>query len=230
MQVTIDLKKYQTKKARLICGHDRGDEVRKKTGINEMILRGDDVIINVPGDIIALCAGFIDNFIFDVALFLGSKEEFHKRVKFVWLKEDGDPNFFLEDVNEALSNIFRDPDYLPFRIEKVHTETSKVLHEKAMYYFEESIVNNARKEFELEKENLKKAYQFEVECIEVLRNHSNANPTRAIVCASCAAIAFRLGRYLNAYFYANEAINITQDKDLIEELVELKRDMIKLCK
>jgi hypothetical protein len=99
-EVKIDLSKHQTPGAKVFVGRDRGEEVRKSSGINEIEKENDTIVISIPSDIYSINSSFLEEFLKDVVEKLG-KEGFYKKISF----EGGYD--IKGDLEEAIYNILR---------------------------------------------------------------------------------------------------------------------------
>jgi hypothetical protein len=82
--ITINIGDYRTYGARIFTGRDRGEEVRNKSRINELINTFDKVEIIVPDDVITINPSFLEELFRDVVLKLG-KTSFYDKFKFTCL-------------------------------------------------------------------------------------------------------------------------------------------------
>ena len=66
----IDLEKYRTSnktiKSKVFTGRDRGEDVRKNSGIDNKFATADSLTIIVPDDIFSITPSFLEEFLFNI--------------------------------------------------------------------------------------------------------------------------------------------------------------------
>lgn len=104
----IDLNDYRVidanknLKSRVFAGRPRGEDVRKRSGIDTIISECDKLIIFVPSDIRAINPSFFEEFLFNSVRKLGPAG-FQKKVEF---QSDGGFKF-AKPLQEAIREIMR---------------------------------------------------------------------------------------------------------------------------
>ena len=79
--ITINLGNFRTFGARIFTGRDRGEEVREKSKINDLVAEYSIIIVEIPEDIITINPSFLEELFKDVVLKLG-KTGFYEKFKF----------------------------------------------------------------------------------------------------------------------------------------------------
>jgi hypothetical protein len=79
--ITLNIGDYRTFGARIFTGRDRGEEVRNKSKINDLVESYDEIQIIVPDDIITINPSFLEELFRDVVIKLG-KTIFYEKFKF----------------------------------------------------------------------------------------------------------------------------------------------------
>jgi hypothetical protein len=101
--ITIDLEKYRTPGSKVFTGRDRGKTVRELTHIDELVPKDELVEIVVPADIRSINPSFLEEFLNNVVIKLGSLDAFYKKINFNSLgKYD-----VKSDLEEAVERILR---------------------------------------------------------------------------------------------------------------------------
>lgn len=98
----IDLQKHLFQEALIFTGRDRGREVRKDSNINKIESESDQVVIQIPRNIITISPSFLEEFFYDVVKKLG-KEEFF--IKFIF-ENPGDYKI-KKNLDTAVKRILR---------------------------------------------------------------------------------------------------------------------------
>lgn len=98
----INLNDFRVKDAKVFTGRDRGEYVRKKSGIDEIETNSESVDFIIPDNIYSINPSFLEELFVNVVKKLG-KEEFHRKFRFSNL---GDYNFE-KPLNEAIDRILR---------------------------------------------------------------------------------------------------------------------------
>lgn len=104
--VIINLDDYRTidrkrdVKSRVFSGRDRGEEVRKKSHLDEYVLQGKTIHIQVPNDIFSINPSFLEEFLSTAVKKFG-KTDFYQHVIFE------EPFKFKCQLEEAVDRIAR---------------------------------------------------------------------------------------------------------------------------
>ena len=99
----ILLQKYRTPNSKVFTGRDRGIQVRNESNINSIETTSEIIEIFIPADIRSINPSFLEEFLNDVVLKLGS-DVFFKKIKFI---SEGRYNV-TPDLEEAIQSILRE--------------------------------------------------------------------------------------------------------------------------
>ena len=89
-------------KAKVFTGRDRGEEIRRRTQIDDIYDKYENIEIVIPKDVYSINPSFLEEFLINVVKALG-KEKFLKKFKFKSLGE-----YHIEkSLNEAIDRILR---------------------------------------------------------------------------------------------------------------------------
>jgi len=108
MNNIIDLNIYLTPGAKVFTGRDRGQEVRKKSKIDELAESDSDLTIVLPEEVRSINPSFLEEFLINVVRRYG-RDGFRSRVKFTTARRydiDG-------DLEEAIDRILTEENALP---------------------------------------------------------------------------------------------------------------------
>ncbi len=103
----IDLETFRTRGAKVFTGRDRGEEVRKKSKIDELETSYDKINIIIPHDIGSINPSFLEEFLVNVVLKLKS-DGFYS--KFIFINEGRYK--IASDLEEAIERILREENAL----------------------------------------------------------------------------------------------------------------------
>ncbi len=246
--INLDLTKYLVKDSRLFMGRDSADEINSDLNLDYYIYSGCNLEIKIPENVIALCAGFLDNLIYYAACYLGSVEKFNSRIKFITNIYEFD-----KDLENTLGVILRNPNVSVYSVCFGYEETDlnyMELHDKAMFLYEEALVME-RKNQDLDKRNklFYDALGLEFECLRKIErltnfnssildviNSSTSDVTNSVnsatnsvsninlylyYCASYCAIAYKLNYWNHVFYYANKAINLVNNLTNDDKMIDL---------
>lgn len=84
MNNIIDLEKYRTQlgvvKSKVFTGRDRGEEVRKKSNIDNIFKENDTITIIIPEDVYSITPSFLEQLFYNIVKQYG-KEAFLQKIK-----------------------------------------------------------------------------------------------------------------------------------------------------
>lgn len=84
MNNIIDLEKYRTQlggvKSKVFTGRDRGEEVRKKSNIDNIFKENDTITIIIPENVYSITPSFLEQFFYNIVKQYG-KEAFLQKIK-----------------------------------------------------------------------------------------------------------------------------------------------------
>nr|DAL11521.1 MAG TPA_asm: protein of unknown function DUF4325 [Caudoviricetes sp.] len=84
MNNIIDLEKYRTQlgavKSKVFTGRDRGEEVRKKSNIDNIFKENDTITIIIPEDVYSITPSFLEQLFYNIIKQYG-KEVFLQKIK-----------------------------------------------------------------------------------------------------------------------------------------------------
>ena len=103
----IDLNKYRTPGAKVFTGRDRGEEVRRKSKIDELESSSDIIEIIVPIDLYSINPSFLEEFLVNVVSKL-KRRKFLEKFSFI---NDGSYKIE-EDLEESIDRILREENAL----------------------------------------------------------------------------------------------------------------------
>lgn len=103
MDIIIDLEKYRTQGSKVFTGRDRGIEVRNKSNIDNLVRSNEKILIKIPQDVMSINPSFLEEFLYNVVVYLG-KKEFYKKISF---KSDSQRYDISFDLEEAVDRILR---------------------------------------------------------------------------------------------------------------------------
>ena len=98
----INLEDFRVKGAKVFTGRDRGEDVRKKSGIDEIESISDEIDFVIPDNIYSINPSFFEELFINVVRKLG-KDDFLKKFHFSNL---GDYNYE-KPLHEAIDRILR---------------------------------------------------------------------------------------------------------------------------
>ncbi len=101
-QTNINLDDFRVKDAKVFTGRDRGEDVRKKSKIDEIENAAEEVNFIIPDNIYSINPSFFEELFINVVKKLG-KDEFLRKFHFSNL---GDYNYE-KPLNEAIDRILR---------------------------------------------------------------------------------------------------------------------------
>ncbi|TGE26920.1 DUF4325 domain-containing protein [Hymenobacter metallicola] len=76
--VLIDLADYRTAGALVYTGRDRGEEVRKKSRVDELAESADHVIVRIPEDTFSINPSFLEEFFRNIVKKMGASAFWQK--------------------------------------------------------------------------------------------------------------------------------------------------------
>lgn len=80
-QAKIDLTRFLAPESKIFAGRDRGEDIRLKSEIDNLIRDNEELLIVIPQDIITISPSFMEEYFYNIVKELG-KEIFFQRVKF----------------------------------------------------------------------------------------------------------------------------------------------------
>lgn len=104
---TINLGDYLTPGAKVFTGRDRGQEVRKRSKINDLANTSSKLTIQIPNQVRSINPSFLEEFLVDVVRQLG-REAFLQRVEFTKAQRYD----VTEDLEEAIDRILTEENAL----------------------------------------------------------------------------------------------------------------------
>ena len=106
----INLEDYRTPGSKVFTGRDRGEEVRQKSHIDDLVNVNPEVVIEVPADIWSINPSFLEQLFYNIVPKFG-KEGFYQRIKFHTAGLGYD---IAKDVEEAIDRRLRKSNALTF--------------------------------------------------------------------------------------------------------------------
>lgn len=107
MTAQLNLEPYLTKGAKVFTGRDRGLQVRKQSGIDQLVKNNDVVTIQIPAQVRSVNPSFLEEFLTGVVRLYG-REGFMQRVKFT----PAERYDVSEDLEEAIDRILTESNAL----------------------------------------------------------------------------------------------------------------------
>ena len=101
----IDLKDFQIKGSQVFTGRDRGEKVKNESKFMNLINQSETVTVIIPDDVYSLNPSFLEEFISDAVIHLGSEKKFLEKVQF----QSSDKYFdIIAELSSAIGRVLRE--------------------------------------------------------------------------------------------------------------------------